>query len=193
MNYDGGMHVSELPERTQDYLKILWNHEEKTGSDAAMPLGDLAKAAGQKLPTTSEAVKRLAAKGLVEHERYFGVRLVEEGRELAVAMVRRHRLLETFVVRTLGYTGTRCTRKRRFWSMRPPIGLSRVSMRSSAPLCAIPMAIPFPRPMVRPSRSRALRLPTSHPTPPSPWNRSMTPMANSCATWINTGFGRAWS
>lgn len=98
------MHVSELPERTQDYLKILWNHEEKAGSDIAMPLGDLAKAAGQKLPTTSEAVKRLAAKGLVEHERYFGVRLVQEGRELAVAMVRRHRLLETFLVRTLGYT-----------------------------------------------------------------------------------------
>lgn len=98
------MHVSELPERTQDYLKILWNHEEKAGSDTAMPLGDLAKAAGQKLPTTSEAVKRLAAKGLVEHERYFGVRLVQEGRELAVAMVRRHRLLETFLVRTLGYT-----------------------------------------------------------------------------------------
>ena len=98
------MHVSELPERTQDYLKILWNHEEKAGRDTAMPLGDLAKAAGQKLPTTSEAVKRLAAKGLVEHERYFGVRLVREGRELAVAMVRRHRLLETFLVRTLGYT-----------------------------------------------------------------------------------------
>ena len=73
------MHVSELPERTQDYLKILWNHEEKAGCDTAMPLGDLAKAAGQKLPTTSEAVKRLAAKGLVEHERYFGVRLVREG------------------------------------------------------------------------------------------------------------------
>lgn len=98
------MHISELPERTQDYLKLLWTHEEKEGANTAMSLGDLAKAAGQKLPTTSEAVKRLAAKGLVEHERYFGVRLVEEGRRLAVAMVRRHRLLETFLVRTLGYT-----------------------------------------------------------------------------------------
>lgn len=39
------MHVSELPERTQDYLKILWNHEEKAGRDTTMPLGDLAKAA----------------------------------------------------------------------------------------------------------------------------------------------------
>ena len=76
-----------------------------------MPLGDLAKAAGQKLPTTSEAVKRLAAKGLVEHERYFGVRLVREGRELAVAMVRRHRLLETFWYAPWAIPGTRCMRK----------------------------------------------------------------------------------
>lgn len=99
-----GMQLSQLPERTQDYLKILWNHEERHGSEAAMALGELAKAAEQKLPTASEAVKRLATQDLVIHERYSGVRLAPLGRHLAVGVVRRHRLVETFLVETLGYS-----------------------------------------------------------------------------------------
>lgn len=98
------MDLSTLHERTQDYLKTLWGFEERNGLGATMSLGDLAKATDQKLPTTSEAVKRLAAKGLVEHERYLGVRLTEEGRGLAVIMARRHRLLETFLMQTLNYS-----------------------------------------------------------------------------------------
>lgn len=98
------MHLHDLPERTQDYLKTLWNYEERHGVGVAIPLGELARAAGQKLPTCSEAVKRLAAKGLVVHERYAGARLTEAGRELAVAVARRHRLLESFLVTTLGYS-----------------------------------------------------------------------------------------
>lgn len=59
---------------------------------------------GQKTTTASEAIRRLANKGLVKQEPYRGVMLTPEGRELAVAMVRRHRLLETFLVRVLDYT-----------------------------------------------------------------------------------------
>lgn len=98
------MHVDELPERTQDYLKTLWNFEEHHGVDVAMPLGELARSTGQKLPACSEAVKRLHAKKLVSHERYAGARLTETGRSLAAAVARRHRLLESFLVTTLGYT-----------------------------------------------------------------------------------------
>ncbi|WJY88892.1 Iron-dependent repressor IdeR [Corynebacterium confusum] len=98
------MHVSDLPERTQDYLKVLWDYEEHHGEGTPMALGELATALQQKLPTASEAVKRLAKQKLVVHERYFGVGLTPTGRELAVVMARRHRLLETFLVRTLGYS-----------------------------------------------------------------------------------------
>ncbi|AWB83317.1 metal-dependent transcriptional regulator [Corynebacterium liangguodongii] len=98
------MHLRQLPERTQDYLKVMWNYEERHGLGAPIPLGELAKATGQKLPTASEAVKRLAAQGLVEHEKYAGVRLADPGRTLAVGVVRRHRLIETLLVRTLGYS-----------------------------------------------------------------------------------------
>ncbi|AJE32322.1 iron repressor protein [Corynebacterium humireducens NBRC 106098 = DSM 45392] len=99
------MHVHDLPDRSQDYLKALWDIAELSdapGTPAA--LGDLARLTGQKLPTASEAVKRLARQGLVHHEPYAGVTLTAEGRRLALAMVRRHRLLETFLVTVLGYT-----------------------------------------------------------------------------------------
>ena len=98
------MHVTDLPERTQDYLKELFDHEERNGVDLPLALGDLAAALEQKLPTASEAVKRLAAKDLVVHERYRGVMLTELGRDLSRQVARRHRLLETFLVDTLGYT-----------------------------------------------------------------------------------------
>ncbi|NWO16678.1 MAG: metal-dependent transcriptional regulator [Corynebacterium sp.] len=98
------MHVTDLPERTQDYLKELFDHEERNGVDLPLALGDLAAALNQKLPTASEAVKRLAAKELVVHERYRGVALTELGRDLSRQVARRHRLLETFLVETLGYT-----------------------------------------------------------------------------------------
>jgi len=98
------MHVTDLPERTQDYLKELFNHEERSGVNLPLALGDLAAALDQKLPTASEAVKRLAAKGLVVYERYRGVTLTDLGRDLARQVARRHRLLESFLVTTLGYT-----------------------------------------------------------------------------------------
>ena len=98
------MHVTDLPERTQDYLKELFDHEERNGVDLPLALGDLAAALEQKLPTASEAVKRLAAKDLVVHERYRGVMLTELGRDLSRQVARRHRLLETFLVDTLRYT-----------------------------------------------------------------------------------------
>jgi DtxR family Mn-dependent transcriptional regulator len=48
-------------------------------------------------------VGKLVELGLVEREKYGPIRLTGEGRRLALAMVRRHRLLETFLVHDLGY------------------------------------------------------------------------------------------
>ncbi|MDO5669880.1 MAG: metal-dependent transcriptional regulator [Corynebacterium sp.] len=99
-----GPHVTELPDRSQDYLKAIWDNAEHSGVEAPVPLGELARATGQKLSTASEAIKRLARQDLVHHEPYAGVTLTPQGLTLALAMVRRHRLLETFLVTVLGYT-----------------------------------------------------------------------------------------
>jgi DtxR family Mn-dependent transcriptional regulator len=52
----------------------------------------------------SEAIRRMAERGLVEHRKYGHVTLTDLGRTTALMMVRRHRLLETFLVSHLGYT-----------------------------------------------------------------------------------------
>jgi DtxR family Mn-dependent transcriptional regulator len=48
-------------------------------------------------------LKRLAEQGLVEHTRYYGARLTDRGTETAVRTIRRHRILEAFLVHVLGY------------------------------------------------------------------------------------------
>lgn len=93
--------MSELPTKTQDYLKLVWDVSERTGSHAT--IRDIASALGQRTSTTSEAIKRLAEKDLVVHEPYGGIALTEEGRRHALVMVRRHRLIEAFLVHSLGY------------------------------------------------------------------------------------------
>lgn len=95
------MSVSQLSISTQNYLKVIWSLQE--WSDAPASPGRIAEKTGLHLSTVSGAMPKLAEQGLVEHAPYSGVTLTEAGREVAVAMVRRHRLIETFLVQTLGY------------------------------------------------------------------------------------------
>ncbi|MGC4151794.1 MAG: metal-dependent transcriptional regulator [Propionicimonas sp.] len=95
------MSVSELSASAQGYLKAIWSLQEWS-SDPVTPSAMAAKA-GVTLSTVSEAVRKLAEQGLVEHTPYGAVTLTEQGRGHALAMVRRHRLIETFLVGALGY------------------------------------------------------------------------------------------
>ncbi|MBI8999386.1 metal-dependent transcriptional regulator [Corynebacterium sp. CCM 9185] len=94
--------LSDLPDKSQDYLKVIWDICERTGSPAM--LKDVAAQTGQKTSTASEAVRRLTDRGLVSHRPYSGMTLTKEGTQLALGMMRRHRLLEMFLCTTLGYT-----------------------------------------------------------------------------------------
>ncbi|SDR74572.1 metal-dependent transcriptional regulator [Corynebacterium timonense] len=96
------MDVSALPFKTQDYLKVVFDLTERSGAPATM--GVIAQRMGQRASTTTEGVKRLAEKGLLSHEPYSGITLTPDGREAALVMVRRHRLIETYLVEQLGYT-----------------------------------------------------------------------------------------
>ena len=95
------MSVSTLSASNQNYLKAIWSLQE--WSDAPVTPSTLAAKAGVKLSSASDAVRRLADLGLIDHARYGSISLTEGGRELALAMVRRHRLIETFLVQVLGY------------------------------------------------------------------------------------------
>jgi len=95
------MSVSELSLSTQNYLKAIWSLSE--WSDAPVTPTLIAEKTGLKLSSVSDAMRKLSAQGLVEHAPYSAVTLTAEGRTYAVAMVRRHRLIETFLVEVLGY------------------------------------------------------------------------------------------
>lgn len=58
---------------------------------------------GVALSTASDAIRKLSTQGLLEHARYSAVSLTPEGRSHAVTMVRRHRLIESFLVEVLRY------------------------------------------------------------------------------------------
>jgi DtxR family transcriptional regulator, Mn-dependent transcriptional regulator len=85
----------------QDYLKVIWTAQEWSLEKVSTKM--LADRIGVSASTASESIRKLAEQGLVDHAKYGAVTLTEAGRRAALAMVRRHRLLETFLVNELGY------------------------------------------------------------------------------------------
>ena len=96
------MDVIQLSTNVQDYLKVIWDLEE--WDDGPVHPTDIAERTGMKQSTISGALSRMVNAGLVEHKPYGRVGLTSAGRRSAVTMVRRHRLLETFLVEVLGYS-----------------------------------------------------------------------------------------
>lgn len=95
------MGIAELSSSAQDYLKVIWDLQE-WDQGPVQPTA-VADRTGMKQSTVSGALGRLVDAGLVTHRPYGKVELTETGRRYAVTMVRRHRLLETFLVQVLGY------------------------------------------------------------------------------------------
>ena len=84
-----------------DYLKTVYAHTE--WQDAPITPSVLAGKLGIAPSSVTEMVKKLAAGGLVSHVPYGAVRLTPKGERRALTMVRRHRLIETWLVREFGY------------------------------------------------------------------------------------------
>lgn len=89
------------PAREQ-MLKVLWGLEVEQGRRVSNSM--LAAEMSLHTSTVSDLIRRMTDDGLVTHPRYGAIGLTREGTRIAVQVVRRHRLLETFLVRTLGYS-----------------------------------------------------------------------------------------
>lgn len=85
----------------ENYLKQLYL-EQKAGEGEMVPMGRLAVAMGVVPGTATSMVKALADSGLVQYEPRGGVRLTASGSQLALHVLRRHRLVELFLVKVLG-------------------------------------------------------------------------------------------
>jgi DtxR family Mn-dependent transcriptional regulator len=84
----------------EDYAKAIYALELRAGE--AVTTNALAERLGVTPGSASGMVKRLAELGLVEHEPYRGVQLTEDGRRVALEVIRHHRLLELYLVQSLG-------------------------------------------------------------------------------------------
>lgn len=85
----------------EDYLKVIYGHTEWQ-PDPITP-SQLAARLGLAPSTVTEMVKKLVAAGHVAHAPYGAVELTAAGRDEALRMVRRHRLVETWLVSQYGY------------------------------------------------------------------------------------------
>src|SRR6185369_17789704 len=91
-----------LPSQTvENYLKTIYLAQ-APDPDALVPMGQLASALSVVPGTATTMVKALAESGLVRYEPYMGVRLTPAGEKLAGLVLRRHRLIELFLVQVMG-------------------------------------------------------------------------------------------
>lgn len=92
--------VVPLTAPVEDYLKAIYELE-RSGDAAAT--NDIAMRLRIAPPSASAMVRRLAEQGLLTHEPYRGARLTDAGRRAALGTIRRHRIIEAYLTRALGY------------------------------------------------------------------------------------------
>lgn len=93
-----------LPSSTvENYLKTIYMGQSAlTGGARLVPMGQVASTLGVAPGTATTMIKTLAESGLAEYEPYSGVRLTASGEKLAALVLRRHRLVELFLVQVMG-------------------------------------------------------------------------------------------
>jgi DtxR family transcriptional regulator, Mn-dependent transcriptional regulator len=91
----------DLTHSVEDYLKAIYALSEDGSPASTTRIAELLDLSA---PSVSGMVKRLAEQGLLEHLPYKGVTLTADGRAVALRMVRRHRLIESYLVAFLDYT-----------------------------------------------------------------------------------------
>ncbi len=98
------MNATSEPTRvTEDYLAVIWKASEWPDDGHTPATSAIASALGVSLSTVSAQLKRLASDGLIDYRPYGAITLTSEGERLAREVVRRHRILETFLVEHLGF------------------------------------------------------------------------------------------
>src|SRR5207249_660274 len=94
-------HAHDLTVAVQDYAKAIYTLESRHGAASTTELATLLEV---RPASVSGMLRKLSDLGLVEHERYRGVRLTERGRRLRLAVSVPHRLVQLFLVDILGMT-----------------------------------------------------------------------------------------
>jgi len=85
----------------ENYLKTIYHLSD--GGQKAVSTNDIAASITTKAATVTDMLKKLSAKDVIEYEKYYGVNVTKKGKALALIIIRKHRLWETFLVDKLGF------------------------------------------------------------------------------------------
>ena len=96
------MKTSAPSSSIEDYVKVIYGFTE--WQDKPITSSQLAQRLGVANSSVSEMVRKLKDQGLVDHKPYSAITLTDSGVRLALSMVRRHRLIETYLVQEFGYS-----------------------------------------------------------------------------------------
>ena len=94
--------MNSYPTAVEDYVKVIYSHTEWQPEHITTSV--LAARLGLAASSVTEMVKKLGAQGLVTHVPYGAISLTSDGTALALRMLRRHRLIETWLVQNFDYS-----------------------------------------------------------------------------------------
>lgn len=97
---DSPVSAPSLTEPVEDYLKAIYELERRNGAAAT---SDVAVALDVAPASVTGMIRRLAGQGYLTHVPYRGVQLTDAGRRAALRTIRRHRILESYLTRVLGF------------------------------------------------------------------------------------------
>jgi DtxR family Mn-dependent transcriptional regulator len=86
----------------ENYLKAIYHLSQ--GGNKSVTTNDLAQEMSTKAASVTDMIKKLSLKDLINHERYYGVKITMKGKLQALQVIRKHRLWETFLVQKLSFT-----------------------------------------------------------------------------------------
>jgi len=92
--------MTQTTKSVEDFLKAVYTLQQ---SSERVSTNALAEALNIVAPSVTDMAKRLSESGLLDYKKYYGVQLTDEGHRIAINMVRRHRLIELYLVQELGY------------------------------------------------------------------------------------------
>jgi DtxR family Mn-dependent transcriptional regulator len=88
----------------EDYLKCIYKLEDPLVQDKGVHTSAIASRLGVAQASVSNMIKKLSEQQYVVYEPYYGVSLTESGRQVALKMIRRHRVIEQYLVERLNYS-----------------------------------------------------------------------------------------
>jgi len=95
----GAAEPAQLSSAIGDYLKAIW----QLAQDGPTGTGEIARELNVTAPSVTGMLGKLHGLGLVTYQPYRGAELTQEGRREELRLIRRHRLLETFMIDKLGF------------------------------------------------------------------------------------------